>query len=98
MLTSPHLIDGVRRKLLHVKSVEDDRGIRQTLRDGLLVRGGHIDRHRFNAFALLLADEVEEGVQGLGGLPRVVIEHDRQVAMTLALGEFIPCREYLLPT
>ena len=61
MLTSPHLIDGVRRKLLHVKSVGDDRGIRQTLRDGLLVRGGHIDRHRFNAFALLLADEVEEG-------------------------------------
>ena len=49
--------------------VADDRGIRQALRDGLLVRGGHIDCDGCNAVALLLADEVEEGAQGLGGLP-----------------------------
>ena len=36
--------------------------IRQALRDGLLVRGGHIDCDGCNAVALLLADEVRRSV------------------------------------
>ena len=95
-LTS-NLVDRVVGQLLDVEAIEDDISLRGVLLNGELVSGGHVHGHRLEPQTGFWSDLGEESCQRLGALAlagpddptAIVIDDDRQVAVSLAIAELI---------
>ena len=63
VLVTTDLVGRATAELDHVKRVKRDSRVRDRLVDRFLVAGRHVDRHRLDRGALLVAERVEEGLQ-----------------------------------
>ena len=97
LLRTPHLVNRIRRKPLNVKSVEHHPRMRNPSRQRLLPARRQVRRHQLDPRAPARSQLLEEGPQRLRAatLPgphhptRVMVNHERQIPVTLPVAELV---------
>lgn len=92
-----YFVDSLRGELLNVKTVEDYRRIRGVFSDGFDVGRRHIDGNGFEQLRPILAEFVEERIEGVGGFSlsspddtfSAMVNHDSDIAMAFPIAELV---------
>ena len=92
-----HLVEGVLGEALHVKTIEDDVGLRGVFPHRALVGGRHVDGDRLqrgNALGAQILEELAQRGGVLAGLrphhvAGLVVDHHREVLVVLAVGDLV---------
>ena len=97
LLRTPHLVNRIRRKPFNVKPVEHHPRVRNPRPQRLLPARRQVRRHQLDPRTATRSQLLEEGPQRLRAAPPprphhptlVMVNHDRQVAVTLPVAELI---------